>query len=116
MTNENNEAPRQDHNPDQSGESCYEGDGQVRNGVITFLSKQHELDMLTEEGVAEGLGVTPRTIRRMTERFEIPKPILLGGRRLWQVGTLVEYLHAKSRLTLEEIKNNANKLKKLSEG
>jgi len=116
MTNEENAAYRRPQNPDQSGDDCYEGDGQNRNGVITFLSKQHELDMLTEKGFALGLGVTPRTIRRMTERGEIPKPLLLGGRRVWQVGTLVEYLHAKSRLTLEEIKNKANQFKNFSEG
>ncbi len=115
MTNQNNEVPRQAQNPDQSGEDCYEGDGQVRNGVITFLSKQHKLDMLTEEGVAAGLGVTPRTIRRMTERCEIPKPLLLGGRRFWQVGTLVEYLHAKSRLTLKEAQIEAERTKEISE-
>ncbi len=109
MANRKKESADQAHLPCNAGNNDREKDGELKDGFITFLSKQHELVMLTEEALADELGVTPRTIRRMIERRELPKPLLLGGKKIWKIGAIVEHFDNMSRLTLQEAQIEAKK-------
>ena len=43
-------------------------------------------DLVDEPTLAGTLRVTTRTVRRMVVRGELPAPILLAGRRVWNIG------------------------------
>jgi len=102
MVNREEKSAEQAQNLSSSGDNDSENDVQAKGGFITFLSKMDEHDMLTEEGLAEGFGVSARTIRRMIERRQIPKPLLLAGRKVWKVGAIIAHLDMMSRITLKE--------------
>ncbi len=43
-------------------------------------------DLITKQELAQCLGCSDRTLQRMVERFEIPPPMTLGGRKVWIIG------------------------------
>ena len=43
-------------------------------------------DLITKQELAQCLGCSDRTLQRMVERFEIPPPMTLGGRKVWIMG------------------------------
>jgi hypothetical protein len=42
--------------------------------------------MITKQELGKCLGCSDRTLQHMVERFEIPPPMTLGGRKVWIVG------------------------------
>ena len=43
-------------------------------------------DLITKQELGKCLGCSDRTLQRMVERFEIPPPMTLGGRKVWIIG------------------------------
>ena len=48
--------------------------------------------LLDEKALANLLGISRRTVRRMVYLGQVPAGIKLGGRRVWVVSKLLEYL------------------------
>lgn len=49
-------------------------------------------DYLTKTGMCQVFKCTGRTIQRMVDRFEIPPPTPVGGRRIWNVARLKAWI------------------------
>jgi predicted DNA-binding transcriptional regulator AlpA len=43
-------------------------------------------DLITKQELGKCLGCSDRTLQRMVERFELPPPMTLGGRKVWIIG------------------------------
>lgn len=53
--------------------------------------------------LADHLGCSKRTLRRMVRRGELPKPVKWGARRIWTAGTIRAWLAAlESRANRED--------------
>ena len=62
--------------------------------------------------LARRLGLHPRTVRRMTERGELPKPCLsLSGRPRWLWGYVVEFCRKRHEREAGVDRKLHNKLK-----
>ena len=64
--------------------------------VITKLADLPERAMLDETALADALGITKRTVRRMVGRYELPPPIRFGGRATWQAGAILKWFEARA--------------------
>ena len=79
---------------------CGELDGEIPaalamapfTGVIAVLAELPGKALLDESAMATVFSVTPRTIRRMVQRFELPPPIPFAGRSIWFAGRVLAYL------------------------
>ena len=64
------------------------------------------------DDVARRLEVSPRTVRRMIERSELPKPCLsAGGRPRWLWSYIVEYCRKRHEREVAVDQRLRNKLK-----
>lgn len=63
---------------------------------LTGLADRPAQALLDEHALADTLKVSPRTVRRMVQRGQLPEGIKLGSRRMWVVGKLTEFLGAES--------------------
>ena len=66
--------------------------------------------ILDETRLAGVLGVTPRTIRRMVSRFELPPPVSLAGRSVWLAGRVIAYIEAAAERAERAAKERARKI------
>lgn len=73
---------------------------------ITALASLPENTLIDQTKLADILGVTTRTVRRMVCRFELPEPIKLAGHSVWTVGVLVDYLNASLQKGAEKSRKN----------
>ncbi|MDR0363149.1 MAG: AlpA family transcriptional regulator, partial [Planctomycetota bacterium] len=73
---------------------CAENDGEKKCAEIAVynIGKFHDDDCLTREGMRAVFQCSERTLFRMVERFEIPPPMPLGGRSVWQIGRLKAWI------------------------
>ncbi len=62
--------------------------------LIAALAELPEKAILDEARLAHLFHVSPRTVRRMVGRFELPPPVSLGGRSVWMAGRIVEHIDA----------------------
>jgi len=62
------------------------------------------------EALGGCLAVSTRTLRRMVGRGQIPKGLLLGGRRMWMAGKVVDYLREMSERQEAVAKTQAARL------
>ncbi|MGQ9592297.1 MAG: helix-turn-helix transcriptional regulator [Planctomycetota bacterium] len=65
--------------------------------ITTELAQYPEDTILDERALASTLGASPRTVRRMVARVELPEGFRLGGRTVWLVGTVRKYLEERAR-------------------
>jgi len=69
-----------------------------RAPLITTELAQYPADtLLDERALASALGASPRTVRRMVARVELPAGFRLGGRTVWLVGTVRKYLEERAQ-------------------
>jgi hypothetical protein len=69
--------------------------GDTRQGkgwVIDSLARMPPKTMLDQTAIAKAFDVSPRTIRRMVDRGELPAPKKLGTHRIWMVGRVLDFL------------------------
>ena len=64
--------------------------------LISALAELPTKAILDEARLAHFLQVSPRTLRRMVARFELPPAITLGGRSMWVVGRILDYIEARA--------------------
>jgi hypothetical protein len=92
-----------------------EGDGREGGGetsltvgiCLTGLAEKPGQALLDEFALADILGVSTRTVRRMVLRGQLPNGIRLGGRRMWVVGKLAEFLSVESDRMAKEARRIA---------
>lgn len=66
--------------------------------------------MIDELTLAGHLQVSTRTIRRMVAHGQIPEGVKIGGRRVWMVGKLLEYVAAEADRLASEARRRALRL------
>jgi N-methylhydantoinase B/oxoprolinase/acetone carboxylase alpha subunit len=64
-------------------------------GVVDVLARMPERAILDEKAMAEAFRVTPRTVRRMVGRYEIPPGVPLAGKTVWMAGKVLSFLESK---------------------
>lgn len=67
-----------------------------QEGVLTTLANLPPKAILREDAMARIFGVTPRTIRRMVARFEIPPSIILNGRASWFARRVLSWIEGRA--------------------
>ncbi len=82
--------------------------------VITRLAELPERAMVDEAGLARILGISPRTIRNLVARGEIPPSIIIGKRAWWLVGKLLSYLEDRAEESLRQGEQTMRRLKVVS--
>ena len=82
--------------------------------LIEELSTLPEKAILDESLLAKILRVTPRTIRRMVVRGELPVSIPLAGRSVWVVGQVLEYIENSAHNAQKDAIRNQRRLDNLS--
>jgi hypothetical protein len=69
---------------------------------------------MDEKALGTALGVTPRTIRRMVRRHELPPGIPLAGKTVWLAGKILSFLDGKLEQAAKEAEREAGRLKALA--
>ena len=69
---------------------------QPKGILIEDLARLPEKSILDEGRLAGILKISPRTLRRMVARAELPPPIALGGRSIWLSDRLLSYLNSNA--------------------
>ena len=77
------EVAQADNGPDEAG---------ARGVLIDSLAILPERAILDQARLADLIGVTTRTVRRMVSRFELPPPTRLMGRSVWFAGRVLAHI------------------------
>ena len=64
--------------------------------LTTKLAGLPQGSLLDERSLAEVLEVSPRTLRRMVARFELPPGVKLGARKIWTAGEILGYIERRA--------------------
>lgn len=59
------------------------------------MNEQKSSGLLSIAGLAEYLGVCPRTIMRMEQRGKLPQSIWIGRRKRWRQADVARWVAAK---------------------
>lgn len=79
--------------------------GAAGTPTVISLDRFSDGDYITKTGMAEVFECSDRTIQRMVERFEIPPPATVAGRKVWRAGKLKAWLaQADDRAEAEALK------------
>jgi predicted DNA-binding transcriptional regulator AlpA len=62
--------------------------------TLMNLGRYADGDLITKRELCRAFGCSERTLQRMVERFEIPPPMTLAGRKVWIVGKIRAWLVA----------------------
>jgi predicted DNA-binding transcriptional regulator AlpA len=81
--------------------------------VITDLADLRADDYVRADYLADVFQVTPRTVRRMVERGELPEPVKLGRRDYWVAGQVREHIAESARRAQAEAEHRARKIERL---
>lgn len=76
-------------------------------GAASAISLDHYGDnaYLTKPEMCRAFSCSERTLQRMIERFELPPPMTLGGRKVWIAGKIRAWLaDAANRKEAEAVK------------
>ena len=60
--------------------------------TVISLDRFSDNDYITKAGLTDVFYCSERTIQRMVERFEIPPPSTVAGRKVWRAGKLKAWL------------------------
>ena len=82
--------------------------------AITELATLPEKAILDEARMASIFAVTPRTVRRMVDRGELPPSFRLAGRANWFSGIVVNHLFDLAKKKLNEARDHQKKIAKYS--
>ena len=73
--------------------------------TVISLDRFSDNDYITKAGLTDVFDCSERTIQRMVERFEIPPPSTVAGRKVWRTGKLKAWLaQADDRAENEALK------------
>lgn len=82
-----------------------------RPSTLISLGAYNDADMLTKKEMCSVLRCSPRTLQRMMERFEVPPPIWLGGRKVWIVGNVRTWIDDIAKRHEKEAARVARKMR-----
>jgi len=85
----------------------------TRGICIDGLAKLPEKALVNQKALASNLGVDPRTVRRMVQRFELPPPTRLSGRAVWMVGKVLRYIEDAMDAAEREAIKERERIRKL---
>lgn len=92
-----------------------DGEASSSNGskcfLITKLAELPERTLLDETELADVLKVTPRTIRRMVDRFELPPPVPLAGHSVWMAGKVLDYIEESLDVAKDDATGDRERIK-----
>lgn len=86
------------------------GDDSCAEIAVYCIGKFHDDDCLTREGMRAVFQCSERTLFRMVERFEVPPPMPLGGRSVWQIGRLKAWIVSSAQQKEAEALKEAKRL------
>jgi len=81
-----------------------------RNPTLFNLRGYTDDDFLTKRELCAIFKCAPRTMQRMVERFEIPPPIWLAGRKTWIVGQIRAWIADAANKNVREAAEVARKM------
>ena len=102
---------------DENVSNCPDGshpavDSMDQPGVIMrVLAELPHNTILDEARLAHLLHVTPRTVRRMVGRFELPPPVSLGGKSVWMAGRVLDYIDSAAERRQREAERQARRFR-----
>jgi len=82
--------------------------------LIDELAKLPEKSILDEGKLAAILRISPRTLRRMVSRAELPPPISLGGRSIWLSDRLLGYLNSAAERAERAVAEESRRISRYS--
>jgi len=92
-----------------------EAEDEKKKGLlIDELAQLPEKTILDEGRFADILKITPRTLRRMVQRAELPPPISLGGRSVWLSDRILLYLNSAAEQAEKDAKDQLKRISKYS--
>lgn len=96
-------------------EIAAEGENKKEKGIIIDdLATLPDKTIMDEGKLADILKITPRTLRRMVRRAEMPPPISLGGRSIWLSDRVLAYLNTAAELAEKEALTQIKRISKYS--
>lgn len=98
----------------QSSRPATRPSGPLGGVVVTRLAEVPERTLLDERALAEALGVTKRTVRRMVARYELPPPVRFAGRSTWQAGRVLAWFEVRAERAARVAVRDATRLERLS--
>ena len=60
--------------------------------TVINLGKYADTDLVTKQELCKAFSCSGRTLQRMVERYEIPPPTSLAGRKVWLVGKVKAWI------------------------
>lgn len=84
-----------------------------KSGVLVGLANLPPKALVDEYALAGAFCVTPRTIRRMIARHELPPPIRVAGRSQWLVDRVLSHLDARAERAAREAEREEARLGEL---
>jgi len=81
--------------------------------AVASLALMPKESILNERALAAALRVTPRTIRRMVTRAELPPGIRFGGKTIWLAGKVLEHISTNLERAAKEAERVTSKLQRL---
>ena len=85
-------------------------DAGTNEKVITDFAELKPGTLVNVTFVADALGVSERTVRRMVQRHQLPPPISFGNASLWLIEHLLDYVSSASEDKMREAKNERKRL------
>lgn len=71
-------------------------DDESKGRLITAFKDMNKKTIIDREALANIFQVSKRTVRKMVNRGELPKPMRMAGRVYWIVGVLQKFLYEKA--------------------
>ncbi|HUS58884.1 MAG TPA: hypothetical protein VM141_09550 [Planctomycetota bacterium] len=100
---------------DQVDQAAAGGDAEGKSGIVLdALARLPERTILDEGALAKALHVAPRTLRRMVNRWQLPPPVALGGRRVWFAGRVLAHIEAGAERAAKDAERDAKKFREFS--
>jgi hypothetical protein len=93
--------------------SALDVDNAPQGVLIEELALLPERTLIDERRLAMLLKVTPRTVRRMVARFELPPSIRLAGRSVWMAGHVLAHIQAAAERASNNAEHQARRLRNL---
>lgn len=88
-----------------SSSATISNDDAVRIASVISLDRFADNDYITKTGMAQIFRCSERTIQHMVERFELPPPTTMAGRKVWRAGKVKAWLvQADDRIEAEALK------------
>ena len=78
--------------------------------VVDTLARMDGKTMLNQIALANALGVSTRTVRRLVVRNEIPPGVTLGARRVWLVADVLTHIQRRAEKAAKEAERTARRI------